>query len=80
VVGERARCWDVLLAPTAGTPAEPDEKRRVQTCRHCGVAIEQCPCVSHFRAAGAQDGPACEGSGWAGLVRSKHAALVEVLG
>lgn len=51
----------------------------VRLCRHCGVGIEDCPCVI-WRQAGSKDCEACEGSGWVGIVRSKAASVAQALG
>jgi hypothetical protein len=52
--------------------------RQVRTCRHCGVAIWPCCCLSYERTP-SSDCSACEGSGWAGIIRSKAAAVAEML-
>lgn len=51
----------------------------IRACRHCGVAIEECICFQ-WRQAGARDCPACEGSGWVGILRSKAAGLLQMVG
>ncbi len=51
----------------------------IRQCRHCGVAIEECPCVVLQR--NVMPGcTACEGSGWVGILRSKSAAVKQMLG
>ena len=47
-------------------------------CRHCRVAIEECPCVSNFRTVD-QSCEVCEGYGWVGILRSKREALSQAL-
>lgn len=44
--------------------------RNFRVCRHCGVPVEECPCVDYGRSA-KSDCPCCEGSGWVGIIRSK---------
>jgi hypothetical protein len=51
----------------------------IRQCRHCGVAVQECVCFQ-WRQAAQTDCPACEGSGWVAIVRSKLAGLVQVLG
>jgi hypothetical protein len=48
---------------------------RAMTCRHCGVAIDWCPCIGiHFRSV--DDGcGACLGSMWVAIVRSRREKL-----
>lgn len=53
--------------------------RSTWTCRHCGIAIEECGCVSYSRSPDGKCG-ACEGSGWAGIVRSKFSAMTQTIG
>ena len=52
--------------------------RNVRTCRHCRVAIEECPCVSFGRNC-APGCTCCEGSGWVGIVRSKAATVAQMV-
>jgi hypothetical protein len=51
----------------------------VRTCRHCGVAIEECPCVEYRVVKGGAT-CACEGSGWVAIVRSKVMLIAGLLG
>lgn len=51
----------------------------IRACCHCGVAIQECICFS-WRGAPLSDCPACEGSGWVGIVRSKLATLAQMVG
>jgi hypothetical protein len=53
----------------------------IRRCRHCGVAVEECPGVAWRQACdlGAQC-PACEGSGWVAIIRSKSAELAQMIG
>jgi hypothetical protein len=48
---------------------------RLQTCAHCGVQIEECPCVN-WRV---PDGSCrcCGGSGWVAVVRGQLAKFRE---
>jgi len=48
--------------------------RNFRVCRHCGVPVEECPCVNYGRSP-VSDCPCCEGSGWVGLVRSRASTL-----
>ena len=52
-----------------------DEIRR---CRFCDVAIQECICFQ-WRQAAARDCPACEGSCWVGIVRSKAQGLMQMV-
>lgn len=61
------RCWHQLRI-----------RGRWQVCRHCGVQIEQCPCVSHERAPDS-DCKLCDGSGWLSVVRSQAEMFREFL-
>lgn len=54
------------------------EVRGFRLCRHCGIVIEECPCVSYGRDA-AKGCTACEGSCWVGRLVSKSALLVQAL-
>lgn len=49
------------------------------TCRHCGVAIEECPCVSYHRVVD-ESCWCCFGSGYVAIVRSYRAKLRELIG
>lgn len=51
--------------------------RHFRVCRHCGVPVEECPCVSAGRTP-QSDCKACEGSGWVAIIRSKRAHAQEV--
>lgn len=57
--------------------------RRIQAqryaCRHCGVAIEECPGVSWRNSCVGGSTCPCEGSGWVAIVRSKRQALAQTL-
>lgn len=44
--------------------------------RHCGVAIEPCPCVTWMRSPDSHC-PLCEGSGYLATVRSENARFTE---
>jgi hypothetical protein len=53
--------------------------RTTRTCRNCGVAIEQCPCVNYFRT----PDPfcyCCFASGWVALVRGYRTKLLDLTG
>jgi len=54
-------CWHRpgLLSPSGKT----------RTCRHCYVAIEECPCAPTKRCE--EPCPACEGSGWVAIWRGR---------
>ena len=53
--------------------------RGIVACRHCGVAIEYCPCVGpHFRSVD-HDCNACHGSMWVAIVRGNRAKIAEVM-
>lgn len=47
-------------------------------CIHCGVAVEECPCVQNNRVA---DGACvyCDGSGYVAIVRGRLAKFAEYL-
>ena len=47
-------------------------------CRLCGIAIEECPCVSWGRTPDS-DCPICEGSGWISIIRSRMQMLRDIL-
>lgn len=51
---------------------------RWMTCRHCGVAIEWCPCVLNYRNVNARC-RICSGSGWVAIVRSQKAKFAEYI-
>lgn len=54
--------------------------RTTRQCRFCRVAVEMCGCGDDGGGRKAQgDCPACEGSGWVGIVRSKRAATTAAL-
>ncbi len=48
-------------------------------CRHCGIGVEECACVSYSRVPNGTCA-ACEGSGWVAIVRSKISAMRQTLG
>jgi hypothetical protein len=48
------------------------------TCRHCGVLIEQCPCVKLFRSVD-DECRCCNGSMWVAVVRGRIAKFAEFL-
>lgn len=48
-------------------------------CRHCGVAIEECPCVKLHRAPD-PNCRACDGSMWVSIVRSERQKFAEYVG
>jgi hypothetical protein len=50
--------------------------RKTRTCRFCGVAIEECPCVNWSRTP-AENCPCCYSSGWVAIVRGRIAKTVE---
>lgn len=52
---------------------------RFRVCRHCGDAIEDCPCVE-YRVVKGGAGCACGGSGWVAIVRSHVRTVAAVLG
>jgi hypothetical protein len=49
------------------------------TCRHCGVVIEECPCVPAGARKVDDKCPACLGSGYVAFVRSRYARYREAL-
>lgn len=51
--------------------------RQTVTCRHCGVAIEMCPCVGPYLRSVDSDCRACHGGGWVSLVRGAVAKFRE---
>lgn len=48
---------------------------RLHLCRHCGVAIEECPCFQNRVPDGKCD--LCLGSGWLATVRSDRQKFME---
>ncbi len=48
---------------------------RHHVCHHCGVLIEQCPCVQYRVVDGKC--PCCIGSGWVSVIRGAHAKFLE---
>lgn len=50
---------------------------RFHTCIHCGVLIEECPCVNVRVPAG--DCIYCSGSGWVSFVRGEVEKFLEYL-
>ncbi len=74
-------CWHrsgrVLLAEVwrSGEVVRPE----IRACRHCGVAIEECPCVQYRVSKLGSNCPACEGSGWVGILRSKRETIKQAL-
>lgn len=46
-------------------------------CRHCGVLIEECPCVEWRKVR--SDCPLCQGGGWVAVVRGRRAKFAELL-
>lgn len=42
---------------------------RGHVCRHCGVALEECPCAIHRQPG--DDCSYCQGSGWVAVVRGQ---------
>jgi hypothetical protein len=60
------RCWHRLRM-----------RGKIHLCRHCGVLIEECPCVS-YRVSDANC-PCCSGSGWVSVVRGHVAKFQEFL-
>lgn len=58
-------CWHRLMI-----------RGKHQVCRHCGVAVEECPCVSGYRSP--KDGcRCCSGSGWVAIVRGQIEKFIE---
>jgi hypothetical protein len=54
-------------------------KSGIVTCRHCGVAIEQCSCVGQWSRSVDHNCTACLGSMWVAIVRGWRAKLSEAL-
>lgn len=52
-------------------------KSGIITCRHCGVAIEGCPCEGQWYRSANPDCPCCFGSAWLAIVRGKMAKMAE---
>jgi hypothetical protein len=48
-------------------------------CRHCGILIEECFCVSYGRTPDDKNCLACEGSGWCSFVRSRMQLLRDMV-
>lgn len=46
----------------------------IYLCQHCGIAIEECPCVNWGRSPDSKC-PCCEGSGWVAVLQSKMQIL-----
>ncbi len=65
-----AYCWH---RPGAAIRGE------IRKCRHCGVAIEECPGVEWRKACRLGRNCQCEGSGWVGIIRSKRETLVQTV-
>jgi len=59
-------CWHRLVI-----------RRRRNLCQHCGVEIEECPCVT-FRVPNGKC-ELCLGSGWLAVVRSNAAKFLEYI-
>lgn len=51
--------------------------RNCLTCRHCGVAIEECPCMPVTARKVDDNCPACLGSGFVAIVRTRYAKYRE---
>lgn len=51
--------------------------RGTRQCRHCSVAIEECPCEPRKRSE--EPCRCCEGSGWVATVRSKAAGVAAMV-
>ncbi len=49
---------------------------KVRTCRHFGVAVQECPCVDWSRSP-KSDCPCCSGSGFVAIVRGKLAKFAD---
>lgn len=62
-------CWHKAGRQTRGG---------IVTCRHCGIGVEECPCLTWSRSPN-DECPMCEGSGWVAMVRSRRATLVQIL-
>lgn len=54
----------------------PKPHGKISVCRSCGVAVEECPCVTWSRSVNA-DCLLCSGSGWIATVRSEIARFKE---
>ena len=52
---------------------------RFKVCRHCGIGIEQCPCVAFDRVPKG-DCILCFGSGWIAVIRSEAMRFREFAG
>jgi hypothetical protein len=48
-------------------------------CRHCGVAIEYCPCVDDTYRKCNRNCSACGGSMWVAIVRGWRAAIATII-
>lgn len=51
----------------------------VWACRHCGVPVEECPCVEYRISKLGSNCVKCEGSGWVAIVRSKRETIRQTL-
>ncbi len=51
----------------------------VRSCRHCGVPVEECPCVEYRISKLGSKCPSCEGSHWLGIVRSRRETIKQAL-
>lgn len=49
-------------------------KGHIYLCRHCEVAVEECPCVSFGRTPNPSC-EICEGSGWIAILRGRMQVL-----
>jgi hypothetical protein len=54
-------------------------RRGTMTCRHCGVAVEFCPCTDAGYRHYDPKCLACRGSMWVAVVRSWRAKLLELV-
>lgn len=50
----------------------------LRVCRHCYVPVEECACLDYGRTP-KSDCPACEGSGWVSLVRSRAQGVRDLI-
>jgi hypothetical protein len=51
---------------------------QLHLCRHCGVLVEECCCVSYGRTPD-PNCIACEGSGWCAFLRSRAQLLRDMV-
>lgn len=63
-------CWHL-----PGRQIRPE----VLACRHCGVAIEECPCVPVLAHKVYENFPTCLGSGFVAILRSRYTKYREAI-